>query len=147
METTIKNILEEKYPDDLWDITDIPECMVLRDYFDEGVRCLVLRSSFHLCAYLGIPIDHPLANKSYDDIPLQCHGGLTFGDKGDGKIWPENWFWYGWDYGHCDDQSFYKGIAKEFEGRGKKWTIKEVVSEINWALYDFKKLMKLVEVK
>lgn len=76
------NNLKEKYAGDLWDISDIPSNTVLRDWYEDGIRCQIVRGPCALCAYLGVPLDHPIANKNYEDIPLSVHYGLTFGSAG-----------------------------------------------------------------
>ena len=79
---------------------------ILHDEFDEGLRFIIMRGPASLCAYVGVPLDHPLAGHSYGDLPMEAHGGLTYADKGEGK-WPEGFFWYGWDYAHYGDYAFY----------------------------------------
>ena len=116
------------------------------DEIEEGVRFIVIRGPSHLCAYVGIPTTHPLAGFNYDLIPITCHGGLTFGGEGDDKYRPKGYFWYGWDYGHSGDYSFY--YDKESWGcyaNDKKWTVEEVVEDSWDAIYDFQRLVKLAE--
>lgn len=134
--------MNETYPDDLCEIGDIPSGTVLRDWMDDGIRILILRGPFHPCVYLGIPEKHPLAGYGYDDVPIQCHGGLTFADYGDGKWRPKGYYWFGYDYGHCDDFMFSEHSLNE---RGKKWTLKEIKSDSWGAVYDLSKIMRLSE--
>jgi hypothetical protein len=123
------------------------------DRFDDSVRVLIMRGPASLCVYLGVPIDHPLAGNSYEDLPIECHGGLTFGDNPQanpkrGTHWPEGFYWYGWDYAHCDDLAFYDlkptGIPG-YKANGKAWTIAEAEKEIWSAVYGMKKLMTVAE--
>jgi len=119
---------------------------IYEDWFDEGVRCLIMRGLASLCAYLGVPIDHPLAGHNYGEIPLSVHGGLTYGNIGDGALRPKDFYWYGWDYGHCDDKSFYylkDGFSSCIHSKG--WTVEEVKSEVEDALWNFKKILRLLE--
>ena len=118
---------------------------IFHDEFDDGVRFIVLRGPASLCAYVGVALDHPLANKSYD-LPISAHGGLTFSDKGDG-IRPEGYYWYGWDYSHCDDYSFYydNPCLEKFTHSDIKWLVEDVVSDSWKTIYNFKKLVKLSE--
>ena len=73
---------------------------------------LVLRGPGALCAYLGLPSDHPLAGKDYEEVDdkLDVHGGLTFSGEAS-KIINDPSFWqyylFGWDYAHAGDYSFY----------------------------------------
>lgn len=139
---------EEKYL--TWkELVDMKPGTVLKDWFDEGVRCLILRGPSALCAYVGVPIDHPLAGFNYDDVPLRCHGGLTFSAKGDGSMRPKGFYWFGYDYGHCNDYAFYYnepgGMVLESRGEDKKWMVKDVEDDMWSVVYDFKMLMKLSE--
>lgn len=117
------------------------------DSFEDGLRLIVLRGPSALCAYIGIPKDHPLANFSYDDIPLSVHGGLTFGALGDGTYLPGEQFFYGWDYAHSGDKSFYDLTYFSHSPRvnDKAWLVDEVESELKYACWDFQKIMKLSE--
>jgi hypothetical protein len=123
-------------------------CIVL-DWFEDGIRRLIcnIRGN-HFTQYLGIPKDHPLAGFNYNDIPLNCHGGLTFSSKGDGKIHPKGYWWYGWDYAHIEDYCYF-GLP-EIDKRHKElnehdWTLEEVLEDGWEAHYDFKKLINLAE--
>lgn len=120
---------------------------IYEDGYENGVRYLIMRGPAALCAYVGVPADHPLAGHSYDDLSLECHGGLTFGGEGGGKgSWPAGWYWYGWDYGHAGDKSFYdlkEGMAWRADDR--EWTVEDVQKEIWHVTYYFAKLVKLAE--
>jgi hypothetical protein len=113
------------------------------DRFDEGLRFVVLRGRCSLCAYVGIPKDHPLAGHSYEDLPVQAHGGLTFAGN-DIKGMPSDMFWYGWDYSHCYDFSFYDKDG-DYNEKAKHWTPDDVAEDSWSALYDFRHLLKLAE--
>jgi hypothetical protein len=118
---------------------------IYEDWYEDGIRCLIMRGPGALCGYLGIPKDHPLAGRSYDDIPLQVHGGLTF--SGEGDSWrPKGFYWYGWDYGHVGDKSFYDlKYPPRIAIEEKVWTVEEVKKEFWSVVYAFKKIMKLSE--
>jgi hypothetical protein len=108
-----------------------------------GVKGIVLRGGPSLCAYIGIPKWHPLAGLDYNDIPLDVHGGLTFGDLGDGEMRPAEYFWYGWDYGHAGDLCFYDvQFAHLLPGRLHRdehpWTPTEVTDELKAAMIEFR---------
>lgn len=64
----------------------------------------------HLCGYVAIPPGHPYHGKSYDDMDIEVHGGLTYGNKCQGKIChvpqpgeSDDVFWIGFDMAHSDD--------------------------------------------
>jgi hypothetical protein len=118
---------------------------ILHDEFKDGLRFIIMRGPAALCAYLGIPQDHPLANHDYDDLPIDCHGGLTFSGGGD-KWRPKDFWWYGWDYSHAGDYSFYEDeYSFPISREGKKWLIKDVIDDSWSAFDDMKRLMKLAE--
>lgn len=123
-----------------------PKGKILFDEFDEGLRFIVMRGPAALCAYVGIPLDHPLAGQSYDNLPVRAHGGLTFASEGTDH-WPAGLFWYGWDYAHCNDANFYSDEIPSLAQRpaDKKWTVDEVVADSWETLYDFRHLLKLAE--
>ena len=41
------------------------------------------------CGYVIIPPGHPMHGVHYNDIPVSCHGGLTFSDSASELDWPE----------------------------------------------------------
>ncbi len=116
---------------------------ILYDEFSEGIRFIIMRGPCSLCAYVGIPLAHPLAGYSYDDLPVDCHGGLTFASEGRGA-WPAGYFWYGWDYAHAGDYSFFDDDYSP-DSQNKKWTVEEVKEDSWSAIYDFNKLLRLSE--
>jgi hypothetical protein len=121
--------LEKEFPDDLVDITAIPRSTILRD----------------MNVYMGVPADHPLAGHDYDSLPVDCHGGLTFADAGDGKYMPKGYYWYGYDYSHFGDYAWYEGGTPDFMENDKKWSLGEIVKDAWEPIYEFKKFVKLAE--
>lgn len=119
---------------------------ILHDVFDEGIRFIVMRGPSNLCAYVGLPLKHPLAGFHYDDVPLNAHGGLTFAGEGD-TLRPTGFFWYGWDYGHCRDRIFYADDlpASLQSDTDKKWLVEDVIEDSWETIYDFKALARLAE--
>jgi len=108
---------------------DPPE--VLLDKKVGKYRILILNYGYHPCGYVGVPLDHPLAGVIYDDLgvlDIEVHGGLSFSAKGDGNIYPKNYWWYGWDYAHVGDYAGYDPILS-IQLEGKKWTTKEIYQE------------------
>lgn len=107
---------------------------ILRDFLlaDTPFRGLILRTEFCLCAYIGVPESHWMANMEELDFP--CHRGLTFNAPGGDGLRPAGWYWYGWDYGHAGDRlqlpealmSVMDDAMKNFFLGGKAWTAEEV---------------------
>jgi hypothetical protein len=117
----------------------------LVDRFDEGLRFIIMRGPCSLCAYIGVPADHPLADFSYEWLPVRANGGLTYAAKGDGKNFPAGWFFYGWDYAHCGDYCFHDEKYKDGPSKDKKWLVEDVESDSWSTLNDFHNLAKLAE--
>lgn len=83
-----------------------------------GLDCLAVRneSMGFWCGYVGVPELHPSFGKSYDDVEVEVHGGLTFADvcmegsnaeRGVCHVAepgrPEHVWWLGFDTGHAWD--------------------------------------------
>jgi hypothetical protein len=77
----------------------------------KGMECLVRRMAEHencshddrrfggyLCGYVAVPFGHPYYQKRYEDMDIECHGGLTFGECADSH-------WIGFDCSHSMDYS------------------------------------------
>lgn len=70
----------------------------------KGFPCVILFMPMgYRCGYVGLSIENKYYGKSYDDIPISCHCGLTYASR---KLHAQNdtdkW-WIGFDCGHCCD--------------------------------------------
>ena len=99
------------------------EPILLLDTCINEYKILIYNLGTHPCGYVGVPINHPLAGFDYEDLPIACHGGLTFSQKGDGKYLSEEYWWYGWDYAHLGDH------IGGTDDQGKMWTTQEIYNE------------------
>jgi len=121
---------------------------VYHDKWEDGMRFVILRGPNSLCAYIGISKDHLLAGFSYDGFPVEAHGGLTYARDSLEGIKNDMEWWYGWDYGHCNDFVFYhlEDNYKEFaDDNDTKWTV-EMVRDDSWStLHSMKNLAKLIQ--
>lgn len=119
------------------------------DAYENGVRYLIMRGGASLCAYVGVPADHPLAGHSSEDVSLDCHGGLTWASEGEGDSAgrPTGWYWYGWDYAHAGDRSLYDVKHPDMPAipGEREWTVEDVQKEIWDVTYEFAKLKSLAE--
>lgn len=122
METKTYTTIDRKaaeWPSGVWDTE--PDKVQWPDAAT-GLPCLAVRNrhSGNWCGYVGLPPEHPLHGKGYDDlgIDVDVHGGLTFSDKcrpgeneaqgichvpGPGE--PDHVWWLGFDCAHCCDYS------------------------------------------
>ena len=115
--------------------------MVLDNGNYKGFNYYIMNLGTHPTAYIEIPKNHKLFNKTYEDIynyiDLQVHWGLTYSkdylyiNKNE-KL--EGWF-IGWDYAHCEDYMGYEELLpEEIRTGGKKWTTKEILEEVKIAI-------------
>lgn len=94
----------------------------------------ILNLGTHPTAYVKLQKEDMFYNKSYNEIDIDCHGGLTYSSNKLISIESdENNEWFiGWDYGHCGDYSGYdimfKGTYLE-NTSDKKWTTEEIKKE------------------
>src|SRR5215471_8421807 len=75
-----------------------------------GLACLIVRGpGGALCGYVGVPASHPWHGRSYQEIDVSVHGGLTYSSgcqghichtplEGEAEVW-----WLGFDCAHCFD--------------------------------------------
>lgn len=103
---------------------DETKMILTSDY--KGLTYYIVTLGSHPCAYVNVK-DTIFNGKFYEDIPIECHGGLTYSDNYLYGI--EGWF-IGWDYAHLGDL-FYSQYLKYIGGKiaGKEWTIDEVEEE------------------
>lgn len=95
----------------------------------KGFEFMVMSYGYHPCAYVKIPVGHQLYGKDYNDIDIDCHGGLTFASS----LLPDmdsdkSNYWIGWDYAHCYD---YAGCMETMgeTPNVKRWTTEEIIEE------------------
>ena len=89
----------------------------------KGFDFYVLSLGTHPCAYIDVS-NTSLAGRHYDDINIDCHGGLTYSENQLVTVDKKGWF-IGWDYAHLGD---YQG-SLYYSGEGKQWTTGEIVVE------------------
>lgn len=142
---------KKEYP--IWEeLLAMKEGTRLREWNEGEVKCVIIRSSASLCAYLGIPANHRLAGKNYDLMGIYCHGGLTFSDEGDGTYLPKDYWFYGWDYAHVGDYPFYADMSilqdayekdpaiKAWRSEQTKWLVQHVLTDMQESIADFQRL-------
>jgi hypothetical protein len=83
------------------------------DWIHAGLACFTRRHPRHgsWCAYVGVPREHPLYGKEYDEVDLDFHGGLSYSAPCDGADichvprpgMPDDVWWFGGDFAHFRD--------------------------------------------
>lgn len=83
----------------------------------KGYRCVVLFQPMGFrTAYVALPKDSQFYGVNYDEIPVECHGGLTYADfdlysqKDMQDVW-----WIGFDCGHYFDKRDIETYKKYYE--------------------------------
>lgn len=86
----------------------------------KGFPCVVLFMPMgYRCGYVGLPHGHKYYKALYDVIPVDCHGGLTYGESELHGQDDKNIYWIGFDCGHCCD-GYDAEKTKEYYGDDKE---------------------------
>ena len=124
----------------------IRDCAIENIETIDGFKCVsAIYSDGHRCGYVGIPRIHKYYGRDYDSIPVDCHGGLTYG----GYKYPIDdnckYYYIGFDFAHLgdgydfdkaeqiwkDDSSVLSqlNIYRNILGQGEVRTLKDVRNE------------------
>lgn len=101
---------------------DKPICERIAQGTYKGIDYYVINLGKYPCAYVDITGTW-MYEMGYAEYEIDCHGGLTYGEKTLATVEKEGWF-IGWDYGHCGDYCSYARSPLS-----KKWTTEEIVEE------------------
>lgn len=98
----------------------------------KGFHYAIVSLGSHPCAYVELPEHHKYYGKDYDEIPIECHGGLTYSSS-DGiasrnSPLRRDGFWIGWDYAHLNDY-----VYRIFD-HGKRWSTEEILVEVMYVI-------------
>lgn len=76
---------------------------------------------------MRLPEGHKYHGKPYGEIPVDCHGGLTYShDRINALAGNADGWWIGWDYAHFGDYNELLEPISEW----KKWTTAEIFEEM-----------------
>lgn len=74
----------------------------------KGYECMVVMTPmWHRCGYVKLPSGHKYEDVLYDDITIDCHGGLTWSASYVPDQERSNNWWIGFDCGHAFDAKDY----------------------------------------
>ena len=106
---------------------------------DEGIynnyHYVIVSFGSHPCAYVELPKKHKWYGLHEDNIPISCHGGLTYSST-QGIICPLNnpnhrdGYWIGWDYAHYGDYVYNNFNDFGFALGEKYWTTEEIFEDV-----------------
>lgn len=110
-------------------------CHILRHPAYKTEKMPGFLSLFHLCGYVELPSSHKHYKKSYDDIDVDVHGGLTFAnDHLPGKQPTDKWV-IGFDCAHAGDLSMiipsFSKLRLGERYRTMEWVKKELKSLVD----------------
>ena len=88
---------------------------VLETYFTyKDYKCCVLFQALgYRCGYVLVPYWHSQYEKNFDDIPIRCHGGLTYSSHDLMGQTSPSW-WIGFDCAHTGDMPDRESQMKYF---------------------------------
>jgi len=106
-----------------------------------GYLCRVQRNEarLSLCGYVAVPIGHKVRGMTYQDaeeVGVHAHGGLTFGDKMDGRKW------FGFDCAHSGDLVPAFHMLRVIEGSDYPRVVEETYRTFDWVKKETAKLAK-----
>jgi len=106
---------------------------------DTGYTCRVKRneSTLSLCGYVAVPIGNKVRGMNYQDaeeVGVYAHGGLTFGDKMDGRKW------FGFDCAHSGDLVPMFHMRRVVEGSDYPDIVEETYRTFDWVKKETAKL-------
>lgn len=79
----------------------------------------IMNYGTHPCCYIQLDKNDKYYGKNYEEIDIDCHGGLTYSEEVKGE-----WV-IGWDYAHYGDYNgFFNGLVN-----GKKYTTDELIRD------------------
>ena len=114
--------------------------VILENKEYEGYEYYIITLGSPPCCYVLLPKGHCYHGEHYDDIPIECHFGLTYSEPTllrDNIIAGGEWV-IGWDYAHLDD--FYSN-SRGFSGH--KWTLGELRNEVYEVIDQLVKVEKI----
>lgn len=79
----------------------------------------------HPCGYVNVE-GSVFEKRDYDEIDIECHGGLTFSSSG--LLCNNRGWWIGWDYAHLGDR-LGCNLRYHSNPEDREWTTEEVVDE------------------
>jgi hypothetical protein len=115
-------------------MTKDEDVKVLKEWKAHGLRCKVLISPVgSINGYVAVPKSHSAWGANYDNLGIDVHGGLTFGQRGNSGLWNDpDLYWFGFDTAHAGDWVNYSDRPSDH-----KWTLDEVIKETTYMAKQF----------
>lgn len=106
--------------------------IILNSGFYRGYEYYILSLGTHPTAYVAVEEDNILYGRNYNEININCHGGLTYSEDHLMDFITNKWV-LGWDYAHYND--FMGMYPLEQQDEFKKWTTSEIFKEVKFVVH------------
>lgn len=96
-----------------------------KEFKYKGYKCVVLfLHTGYRCGYVGVSKQSKIYEKNYNDIDIDCYGGLTYSEGYLNGISEQDLWWIGFDCAHYGD-------GRDFETAKKYFSDPKVLDSIN----------------
>lgn len=92
---------------------------VLETGYHRGFEYVIVHNGRgYRCGYVRVPKGHPWHGADYNDLNVDCHGGVTFVEEDEpcGKGGADDAYWVGFDCAHSGDAADPKLPLNRYEG-------------------------------
>lgn len=80
-----------------------------------GYPCVIIFQPIgHRCGYVGLSKDDKYFGMYYEEIDIDCHGGLTYASDNLYDQLDENTWWIGFDCAHAGDAKDFESLRKYY---------------------------------
>ena len=138
-------MIEMNYIDEM--LFDNP--LILDSGKHQGYNYWVISYGTHPCAYVELPKGHIYYGKCNGDafdLPIDVHGGITYGNYGLHNIVEQDKFLLGWDYNHYGDYScMNSSMFFDMGDVGKMWSTEEILEDVKKVIEQLQNPEKLEE--
>lgn len=120
--------------------------IILNQGIYKNYEYIILDLHTHPTAYICLTSNSLFCQKKYNDIPIICHGGLTYSNNHLNRVIKysekykcdtvqkihRDWI-IGWDYAHLGDYCGFDLFFSTFSS-AKKWTTEEITEECKYVI-------------
>ena len=125
--------------------------MIEKEWKHEGYLCVVkmYEEGGHRCGYVGIPKEHPLYKKDYDDVDdFNVHGGLTYSNSDLLEVPSKDTWWFGYDCGHYGDKPDLSVMPKRYRKIREKYADPDgIIRSLAYCITECENLAKQLKEK
>lgn len=95
--------------------------MIEKEFEYKGYNCIITFDALGIrCGYVALTPKHKYFETPYWEIPVSCHGGLTWGEHHiPDRMEDKSIYYIGFDCGHCFDKPDFNLALKCFPASAK----------------------------